>query len=356
MTLQQVSERTGEGGHRIPTSTLVRIEQGRLDPGLKRLRRLLDVYKVPIQVVSDLLELEELAVEPPVGKDLEALYRDGIAYWRAGDIPRGLAHFLALKEATGEDPTSRSHRHKALLGFAIAARNLGKFVLARQLLDELLCDHPEPAILVRGLTLASSVWRGLGSIDVAMALADRAAHLLDATSKPDTAWVLHQKAKLLFELGEIDNAEQTLGLALDAYRESEDTYGETRGRILRILIVEARDGVERALDEAEKVHRLAEANGHQRLVISARLEQGRLLVKADRADDGLKALANGLGQAVLLGDRSAEFLAHYHLWKAHEQLGQKQRARIALESAMHFVQGLDDSSTEADEIRRLMEG
>ena len=65
LTLREVSERMAERGGRIPISTLVRIEQGKLDPGVRRLHALLRFYDVPPHLVADLVELEDLAVELP---------------------------------------------------------------------------------------------------------------------------------------------------------------------------------------------------------------------------------------------------------------------------------------------------
>ena len=47
LTLREVSERMAERGDRIHVSTLVRVEQGKLDPGVRRLHLLLRLYDVP---------------------------------------------------------------------------------------------------------------------------------------------------------------------------------------------------------------------------------------------------------------------------------------------------------------------
>src|SRR5688572_3287668 len=103
LSLRQVSDRLKEQGETIPSSTLIRIEQGKLDPGVLRLHRLLRLYKVPPLLVADLIELEDLAIEIPAGLDLETLYRDGADAWKRGDIPKGLAYLFAVRRHVPDD-------------------------------------------------------------------------------------------------------------------------------------------------------------------------------------------------------------------------------------------------------------
>ena len=354
LTLREVSDRMAERGDRIPISTLTRIEHGKLDPGVRRLHLLLRLYEVPPHLVADLVELETLAVEQPVGQDLETLYREGVEHWKEGNIAQGLAYLFAVREHVPDDQESQLLRQKATLAFAIAARNLGKFRLARQIVDELLCEPPDPSLIVDVLVLASSLWRGLGSLEVSLALVRQATTHLRPEDHKETAWVLHQEAKVLLEAGRPKEAEQVLARALKHYRSLGDTYGEEVALILRVGVMEKLGQTKKAFACAREVLRLSESHGHARLVISGHLELGRLLVKSGRAGKGLDALREGLGQAVLLGDRNAEFLAHYHLWKAHEQLGDQERARFELEAASYFVRFIDDFCPEADEIHRLL--
>jgi transcriptional regulator with XRE-family HTH domain len=71
LTLREVSERMADRGDRIPTSTLVRIEQGKLDPGVRRLHLLLRLYDLPPHLIADLVERVEAVVEERFGVKLE---------------------------------------------------------------------------------------------------------------------------------------------------------------------------------------------------------------------------------------------------------------------------------------------
>ena len=352
LTLREVSERMAERGGRIPISTLVRIEQGKLDPGVRRLHALLRFYDVPPHLVADLVELEDLAVEQPATGDLDTLFRNGLEYWKRGDIGQGLAHLMAVREFLPRDDSSKILRQKATISFAVAARNLGKYRLAKQIIDDLLCEPPDPQLLVRALVLAASLWRGLGSIEVALALVDRAELHVAPNDRKTAAWVNHQKAKLLLDVGKPEEAKPALELSLDTYRNLNDTYGYAKALILRGEVLEACGCVEDALSSAREAIRWSTEHDHERLITIGELEVGRLLAASGSIEGGIELIRKGLGRAVLIGDKNAEFLAHYRLWKAYETYGDRERARFELESARHFVRFVDDYSPEVVEVRK----
>ena len=130
-TLREVERLTSSQGNLIPFSTLARIEQGRLDPGLKRLHALLQLYGLPIQAAGDLLEMESLAGKVSVTGDFAALRDRGSKAWQAGDLPTAVACYLAMRHRAGERESDRNLRHESILAFAIIAANLGRHHIAR---------------------------------------------------------------------------------------------------------------------------------------------------------------------------------------------------------------------------------
>lgn len=354
LTLREVSERIAEYGERFPTSTLVRIEQGKLDPGTRRLHLLLRLYDIPPHLVADLVELEEMAVEEPSSRDLGELYDLGIKHWKEGRIGQALAYLFAIRQQVPEDDESRIMRQKATHGFAVAARDLGKLKLARQLVEELLCEPPHSSMAVQTLITASTIWRGLGSPDMALASIRQARVLLKPEHAQQAAWVLHQEAKLLMESGALDESEQVLDKAVSTYRQLRDTEGEARALTVRVGLLGAKGDLEGALETARRALRLAEECGHELSIISCSLETGRLLIKAGAPGDALAHLHRALSQAVRQRNRIAEFHAHYHLWKAHEALADRDRVRFELRAAGYFVKFIDSQSPEAEEVRNLL--
>lgn len=357
LTLQQVSDTLAEHGQRIPTSTLNRIEQGKLDPGVRRLYQLLDLYHIPPHLISDLVELENLAVRPPDAgtKDLETLHREGIERWKAGDIPAAMSYLFAVRQYVPDTDEARHLKQQASLAFATAARGLGKFRLARQVVDDLLCEPPEPSLAVRVFVLASSLWRGLGSADAALAFLRQAETYLDHAQPEEVAWVSHQKSKLLLESGRIDEAERELVHTLKLYRALKDRYGEIRALVLRVGLLEKQKDLTGAIRTARRAIGLSQRHEFDRGVAYGNIHLGRLLVLTGKAVAGIEALNLGLGKAAALHDRNGEFFAQYQIWKAHQFLGDSERATFALRGCGYFLQSIDERTPETDEVRRQIQ-
>lgn len=351
LTISEVARRLAAQGSPIPHSTLVRIEQGKLDPGIRRLHQILRLYEIPAHVVADYVELEELASGEPIEGDNEVLYQRAIELWRSGDLKGGLARFVALRRRLTGEHVDRVARRRATLGFAIAARDLGKFQLAKTLVDEVLVDDPPPDIALKAFTLAASIWVGLGSRDVAFAFLREAAARVGPKDHENAAYVAHQEAKLLLALGRHDEALAALGRAVDRYRAHRDTYGQARAGILRIRIVEAAGRTQDAVDLARASIKLTTRHGYTKLTLTGQLELGRLLALSGRIPEALELLRKALGQAVLIEDRNARFLAHHHLWKAYAAAGDRASAAVELTAAQSLARYVDDLSEEADEVR-----
>lgn len=353
LTVAEVTRRLAASGTPIPHSTLIRIEQGKLDPGVRRLHQLLRVYEIPAELVADFVDLENMASTEPIQGDDETLYATATALWRAGDLQRGLAHFFELRRRLSAIPGREAQRHQAMLGFAIAARDLGKYRLAKSLIDELLLDRPSSELTTKAFVLAASVWEGLGSLDVALALIRDAAERA-ATAGPELgALVMHQQAKLLLKAGRIDDASRALDHALTHYRELGDTYGETRASILGVRIVERSGIADEAIGAARQLISFAERHGHAKLALTGQLELGRLLTAGGDHERGLEHLRKALGQAVLTENANARLIAHHHLWKAYRALGDRARAQLELDSARALTRFVDELSEEASEIKAL---
>lgn len=355
MTLREVSERMLEQGERFPTSTLVRIEQGKLDPGVRRLYLLMRLYKIPPHLVADLVELEEQTVAEPPEEDLKTLYDRGIELWQKGEPLQALAYLFKIRQIVPENEKSRLLRQKAILSFAVFARDLGKLRLAQRLVEDLLCDSPDPSLVPRALVIGATVSNDLGSIELALALVQRAAGHVGPRDHQQRAWVLHEEARLLVKAGELERASQMLDKALRLYRKLRDYHGETKAMIVRVPLLEKQGDLDAALAAARKVIRKARQHGHDLSEMSGRLELGRLLVLKGAVEKGLEELRASLSKAVLAGSRYAEFHAHYQLWKAYESIGDKDRMRFELQSASYFVKFIDHSCPEANEVRRILD-
>ncbi len=355
LTLAEVTRRLARRGERVPLSTLARVEQGKLDPGVRRLHRLVRLYDLPPPLVADILDLEESSAEIPASDDLETLYREGTEHWRRGDLARGMACLLALRRAVPKDEASRLLKHKAMLVFAGAARDVGKLDVAEQTVHTLLREPLAPELRVPVLVLAASVWRALGSVEAALAFVGQAEARLTRGDSEQRGWVLHQKARVLMQDDRNEAALRAAAAARAAYRASGNTFDEGKLVVLQAEIHAAAGRLDRAVATARRAVAMSAAHGHAQVELHARIVLGGLLVRCGRARAALEALRQSLAQAVLLADRQGEFLCHYHLWKAHAALHDDDGARVELESAFHYARFVHAALPEAEEVRRLLQ-
>jgi len=301
LSLRGAARGSSGAGEAIPASTLVRIEQGRLDPGTRRLSALLRLYDLDPGYVADVVELESLAVPTPEG-DLRAIVDRGVAFWREGNVPLALASVFAVREHVARDPSQRLLQQKGTLLFAVYARSLGKTRLARKLVEDLLCGPPDPTLLVDTLVLASSLWNRSGSRVVAWALIAKARSLLEPGDLMRRAQVTHQEAKLLVEDGRIEDASAALDTAMRDYAASGDGANEMSARILRIAVLERSAGLDAAIAWARETIAAADGRGLGRQKASARIELGRLLSAAGRGAEAADELRRAAAAASILKD------------------------------------------------------
>lgn len=344
LTLDQVSKKLVKGGHPVPVSSLSLIEKGRSDPGVFRLHQLLRLYEVPAYLVANLIEMEELSGEAPKSSDPEKLRRDGLDHWKNGDIGRALAHLMALRELAPTDEVLRSKRQEAILDFSIAAAGLGRLLLAREILSDLLCEPPDPRLVTRVLVQAATVWSRSGALDAAMGFLREAEAQADKSDTATIAWLHHAHANALVERGRLAPAEARLRKAIAEYRRANDTYGEARARLLGVQIAEARGETATGLRLAREARTFANRHGHRALAGMALVRRGRLYVKAGKHAYGIVELTGALAELTRIGDPHGRFLAHYWLSVAHAALGDQARSRFEAQAAMHFSGFVDKRS------------
>lgn len=351
LTLREVSEKMEETGEPLPVSTLVRIEQGKLDPGVRRLHLLLVLYEIPAHLISDLVELEQMAVEEPEGKSLDQLLKDGVAHWRNGELGEGLAHLLAIRIQKPTDKKSRLMKQKACIAFAAAALGVGKLKLAKQLLDDLLLEPADPSLMATALIQASVVWNSLGSTEMGLATVRQAAGHIEKGDYETRGQVRHQEAKLLLKQGFAAAALEAVDDALKLYRKAANIQGEARVLIVKIDAQAMLGDQDAAMRTARKVIRLGEEHNLGQVEASARMEYGRLMVESGSVEDGIAELREALSQAVRQECKLTQFHTHYHLWKAYEEDGDQERARFEFQSAKYFLEFIDSTTAQALEMR-----
>ncbi len=353
LSLRQVQEKTAEAGQLVPFPTLARVEQGKVDPGVRRLHLLLKLYQVPPQLVSDLIELEEFAGKLPKSQDPRKLYEKGLALWKSGETGQGIACLIALQKLFKDVPAEKPLRQRAIVSFAVMAGSLGKYHLSLDLLGRLFLEPPEPSLLVSALVQAGQCWNQLGSGEVALAFLERAEKHVAVDDHKGRAWVLHLKASTLAKLGQYEEAATILRQAIALYKKAGDAYGESTALAARSRILVKQGDAHGALNATREARRHAKQHGFTRLVSMRMIDEGHALVLLGEAAKAVSVLREALGGAVTEGDRHAEFHAHHCLWNAYSTLGEKDQATFELAAARNCVRFVDETSEEAEEVRSM---
>lgn len=354
LTLREVQERTRAAGDAIPSSTVCKIEQGKVEPGLIRVRQLLEVYRKPLHLAADLLELEELVGPAPAEPAKpEVRFERGTALLKEGKIREALTHLLPLRPRdSGHGPISKLNQ-KALITISIGLQQLGKHRLALGMIEKILADRacPDPELLVHAHVQAGRIWFDLGSVEVALAFLGRARQHLGPNDMKGEAWVLTNEANVLGAAARYDEAIARVLSARLLLAKSGDTINliGTYAQIARFQFMAGEPA--KSLATAREGLAQALGTGFDERATRLKLWEGRALVALKLEDQGLDTLRTALSSAIELDDLSLQFLTHYHLWKAHLELGNVMRAEFELGAARSYLRHTDEDSEEAREVR-----
>jgi tetratricopeptide (TPR) repeat protein len=350
LSLREASDRVTEAGGQISHSTLLRIEQGRLQPGATELLRIATAYGLSREEVLDAVEAEVAGVLPVAGT-LEEIVEAGTRHWKRGEITQALGCALALRDVKPFGEDQRALLQRSLLEFATYARGIGWTRLARRLLEGVLADPATSRLAARALVLGSYLAQISGSKLVAQAMIEHAARVVSKDDVATRAMVEHQRAKFLREAGDFASAAKGLDAAMRLYRRSKDDLNLARAGILRIAIVEGLRGPVAAVIAARRSVRYAQKQELAHVEAQARIELGRVLAAAGRVEESIRELRTALGQATLIGDPNAEFHAQYRLWKVYETAGDVAAAKVARQTAAHLAGKIDETGPEVEEVR-----
>lgn len=352
LSLREVEARSAASGDRVNFATLSRAEQGKTELGTRRLYRLFKIYDLPIQLAADLLELEEAAgTDIPTGS-FDELGREGVDYWKKGDLRKALARFFTLRTRAPSSAQDRLSRQKAILRMAVAAASMGRISLSRYIVENLLLEPPEPSLLVNALVHAARCWHGLGSSEVALGFLARAEARLDPGQHHERGWAFHQKASCLTDIGEFASAAAALKIAIAAYRRAQDKFGEASALAVRVKLEKELGDWPAMLRAARAARSVSRRHGFKRLEAFRGLNEARALGELGRATESLGVLREVLAWSIREDDRVTRFYAHHDLWKAYQALGDADRATLELRAAKDHLRFVDELTPETREVRK----
>ncbi|HEX5042889.1 MAG TPA: hypothetical protein VFV75_08275 [Candidatus Polarisedimenticolaceae bacterium] len=339
LTLREVEERSKTYGKVIPFTTLAKVEQGRVDPGVVRFQQLLEAYDLPKEMALDVVSMETLRAEIPKKAEPQALYEEALRLWRAGQIGQALGHMYALREAVAGKPQFDELRRKAQLHFALVAANLGRFSLSRYLLEQLLREPLGPAMLLRVFVQLAGCWNRLGVHELALAMLGRAETFGAHVEPGEAAWLAHERALIELSRRNYAEARNSLKRARDLYRQAKDDRG-----VFKADVTLAR--IHLALGEARQAIRLANqvveaAAMYPALQPGARVLLGQAQLAGRQSEEAIATLRVALSEAVAADNASARYLAHHYLSMAFSLVGDTERADVERHAAEQFQRYVD---------------
>jgi tetratricopeptide (TPR) repeat protein len=336
-TLREVQERTAKAGKLIPFTTLSKVEKGKVDPGIKRLHQLLRVYDLPFELASELLDLEAAGTPIPAKADPEALYRSAVEAYKKGDISAAAGALFTLRWKVEPATVSAELQADSRLFFSSVAASIGRYKLAKTLVEEVLSHPGSEDLRARALVQFARCSSRLGMQDVALGALGRAEALLTGVSVPRShALVHHEKALVLLEIGDKTAARESIQRAIKGYQAAEDTYAEAKawlglGRI-EIALGKADEG----LKSASKAVAIASANGYERIALESRTQVGRAYLALGKLEQAIKEFREQLAGAVRVGNTTARYFAHAHLAEAYRAAGEHRLAAAEQSAAQQF--------------------
>jgi tetratricopeptide (TPR) repeat protein len=295
--------------------------------------------------------MEALAGKVSVDGDVATLRDKGTEAWQSGDIPTAVACYLALRRRTDDQTTDRKARHDSILTFAVMAAKLGKHHVARQILDDLFLDKPEPPMLLRAFVQAAATWQALGSTDVALAHVFGAEQLVEPGDHRGRGWILHIRASIQLERGAFDEASANLVEAARHYEKAKRPYDRALALVTMARLEVERGNARKAIRAAGRAADWAARNRFERVQRSALIEEARAQLLDGKPNLALTVLTRVLAETIAASDNILRFFTHFYLSKTYAGLGDPLRSQVEFEQARYFVRFVDQASKETSEVR-----
>jgi len=336
LTLRQAEERTRTFGKVIPFTTLSKVEQGRVDPGVIRFQQLLEVYDLPQQAALDIVALETVRGPLPKGKDPEALYEAAIRLRNEGDNAQALSHLYALKDLVGRDAKRAELRQKAQLQLAVVVGALGRYHLSKQIIEGVLQERPPAPVVLRCLVQLASCWERLRIPELALAALGRAEIHAAHSGGQERAWVAQERGLIELSLGNHEEAQRHFEHARKLYKDAGDEQGTAKASFSLVRVLLASGQAQAAVRAANQLVQAMGTKATQRMRPEATVLLGLAHLAARDFENALAALRTALAEAVSTDSPTARFLAHHYLAVAYGETGDKERAQAEQSAADQF--------------------
>jgi transcriptional regulator with XRE-family HTH domain len=324
LSLRRVEDRAKSEGGEIDNSQLSRYERGKCYPSFDKLCLLANIFNVPIQNFSDVLDLERVETYRPEREaSCAELKAEAHREYQQGNFTRAYAIYetvLARLEDGLEGEVDPDALARARFNMAWMLERMGKISLAESELRLILRRHrdltPETTALVLLVLSDTHDERGdkfLALMDVEKCLA----LAREIGNKEYEGYALHRMARIHFEQGEYARALESFRQTRELLDDKVNLHDLTLIRINMAFCQAMTGRVERGIRELKESLQVAARQGFRRCSTYALLFLGQVHLTRDEA----KKARDFFEEAELMAHGGEEryvdilFQTAFHLWE-----------------------------------------
>jgi transcriptional regulator with XRE-family HTH domain len=364
LSLRRVEDKAKTGGGEIDNSQLSRYERGKCYPSFDKLCLLANIFNVPIQNFSDMLDLERVdPFEPAPAATYEELRSEANREWDQGNYTRAYAIYetaLARLEDGGEESVDAETLARARYNLARTLLRMGKISLAETELRLILRRHKDISPTTEGAVLGCLADAHEDKGDRYLALLESEKSLAIARS----AGSVEYEGYALHRIGRLHFLDADYEKALESFREARTLLEDKASRydltLIRINIgfCQAMLGrVDRGIRELKEALQVAGKEGFRRCSTYALLYLGQIhIIKKEpvRARDYFE-------EAELLAHGGEErfvdilFQTAYHLWEMARSSGNQVQEKVYFGRLKFLRSQLDRQFQEVEKFDRHIE-
>ncbi len=305
-SLRRVEDKAKSEGGEIDNSQLSRYERGKCYPSFDKLCLLANIFNVPIQNFSDLLDLEQVQTfEPGLETSYEQIKTEANREWEQGNFTRAYAIYecaLARLESGAEGPVVVDVLARARYNLARTLLRLGKVSLAETELRLILRKYQEITPATMALVL----------------LCLAAAH----DERGDKYLSLVEAEKCLAIAREIGNDEYQ-GYALHCIARTHFAQGD----------------YQRAMESFREARTFLDGHANHHDLTLMRINIGFCQAMVGKVDRGLRELKEALQASSREGFRRCSSYALLYLGQVHQMKEEPKKARDYFEEAELMAHG-----------------
>ena len=364
LSLRRVEDKAKTGGGEIDNSQLSRYERGKCYPSFDKLCLLANIFNVPIQNFSDVLDLERVEpYEPTASATYDDIKAEAGREWEQGNFARAYAIYetaLARLEDGREAEVDQETLARARFNLARTLLRMGKVSLAETELRSILRRHREisPTTEVAVLGALADAHEDKGDRYLALLESEKGLAIARESGNVEyEGYALHRIGRLHFLEGDYARALESFRLARTLLEDKASRYDLTLIRI-NIGFCQAMIGkIERGVRELKEALQNAGKDGFRRCSTYALLYLGQIhftqqeLAKARDYFEEAELMAHGGEERYV----DILFQTAYHLWEMARISGNQVQEKVYFGRLKFLRSQLDRHFLEVEKFDQFIE-